>query len=280
MAEASVTPDAELLLPLIRRLLRPLVRLLIQAGVPFPRLADMLRQLYVDVAANDLLPDPKSRTDSRISMMTGVHRKELRRLRSLSPAELEVPAGVALGAEIVGRWLGAAPWTDADGHPLPLPRTAEPGQPSFDGLVEAVTKDVRPRTVLEAWLSQGLVTVRADGWIVLEEDAFLPKPGQAEQLFYFARNLHDHVAAAVANITAAGAAPFVDRSVHYDGLSPEAARRLRAFARSAAQRVLVQINREALRLLDDETVDTGQTERVNVGVYLFAEPDPPKAPDA
>jgi hypothetical protein len=269
-----VAPDAELLIPLIRRLLRPLVRLLILAGVSFPRLAEVLRQLYVDVASHDLLLDPKARTDSRISMLTGVHRKELRRLRTLSPAELEVPAGVALGAEIIGRWLGAAPWTDADGKPRPLPRSAAPGEPSFDGLVETVTKDVRPRTVLEAWLSQGLVTVRSDGWIALEDDAFLPKPGQSEQLFYFARNLHDHIAAAVANITAAGPAPYVDRSVHYDGLSPQASRQLQAFARSAAQRVLVQINREALRLVDQDSAEEGATERVNAGIFIFAEPEP------
>jgi hypothetical protein len=243
--------------------------------VPFPRLAELLRQLYVDVAARDLLPEPKTRTDSRISMLTGVHRKELRRLRNLSPAELEVPTGVALGNEIIGRWLGSVPWTDDEGHPNPLPRTAPSGMPSFDLLVESVTKDVRPRTVLEAWLSQGLVSLRSDGFVVLDEEAFLPKPGQVEQLFYFARNLHDHIAAAVANIITVDTAPYLDRSVHYDGLSPDAARRLQAFARTAAQRLLVQINREALRLVDRDTVAGQATERVNVGVYMLAEPDRP-----
>lgn len=280
MPDRQATPSADVLMRLTWRLLRPLVRLMILAGVPFPRLADLLRQLYVDVAARDLLTEPKARTDSRISLLTGVHRKELRRLRSLSPAELEVPAGVALGNEVVGRWLGGAPWIDDEGHPNPLPRTAPPGLPSFDLLVESVTKDMRPRTILEAWLSQGLVSLRPDGFIVLDEEAFLPKPGQAEQLFYFARNLHDHIAAAVANIIAVDTAPYFDRSVHYDGLSPEAATRLQAFSRTAAQRLLVQINREALRLVDRDTaagrVTPGRaTERVNVGIYMLAEPDRP-----
>jgi hypothetical protein len=53
-------------------------------------------------------------------------------------------------------------------------------------------------------------------------------------VFYFARNLHDRVA--VANIGAAGVVPFLDRSVHYDGLAPAQAAALEAYARAAAVR--------------------------------------------
>lgn len=74
-------PGSTLLLRAVRAMLRPLVRLMIRYGITFPVLADLLRGLYVEVAANDMLADPKARTDSRISLMTGVHRKEIRRLR-------------------------------------------------------------------------------------------------------------------------------------------------------------------------------------------------------
>ena len=73
--------------------------------------------------------------------------------------------------------------------PLPLPRTAEDG-PSFDRLVESVTRDVRPRAVLDDWVSQGIATIGADDRISLSADAFLPQQGREEQLFYFARNVH------------------------------------------------------------------------------------------
>jgi hypothetical protein len=129
--------------------------------------------------------------------------------------------------------------------------------------------------VLEEWLSQGLVTLRPDGTIALNADAFVPRPGQDAQLFYFARNLADHIAAAVANVTATDTAPFVDRSVHYDGLSPDAAARLRKYSRDAAQRLLVQVNREALRLTQHDEAGIA-TERVNLGVYLYSEADAPR----
>ena len=83
MTPAPPTP-ATLLLDATARLLRPLVRLLIRSGVVCPTVMDVLRGLYVDVA-REMLPDPRARTDSRISLLTGVHRKELRRHRTEGP---------------------------------------------------------------------------------------------------------------------------------------------------------------------------------------------------
>src|SRR5271154_5802307 len=79
------------LLKATRRVMRPLVRLMMQSGVTFPVLADTLRQLFVEVAVNEILPDRRSRTDSRVSLLSGVHRKEIKRLRSLPLNDAETP---------------------------------------------------------------------------------------------------------------------------------------------------------------------------------------------
>ena len=274
-------PPPELLLTALARMLRPLVRLQIRSGVTFPVLADLLRGLYVEVARDDLLPDPRSRTDSRISLMTGVHRKELRRQRGPQPAE--EPAVVTLNSQILALWLGAPDYTDADGQSLPLLRNGP--APSFDSLVATVTRDVRPRAVLDDFLAQGIVTLDAEGIVRLKAEAFLPREGSEAQLFYFARNLHDHVAAAAANVAGQGAPPFLDRSVHYDRLGIEAAAALEATAREAAQRLLLEINRQALVIAEQDEAEAVNnpdrpTRRVNLGVYLYAEDETPDAPKA
>src|ERR1700733_1292675 len=81
-----------LLLKAARRLMRPLVRLMMQSGLTFPVLADTLRRLFVEIAVADLLIDAKARTDSRISLLTGVHRKEIRRLREMPVDPVDPPA--------------------------------------------------------------------------------------------------------------------------------------------------------------------------------------------
>ena len=254
------------------RLLRPLVRLLLQSGVTYPVLADTLRALYVEVARTELLRDDKSRTDSRVSLLTGIHRKELRRQRELDPAEPE-PASVSRTSAVLARWLGAAAFADEAGRPAVLPRSGP--APSFEALVASVTRDVRPRAVLDELLGAG--AVRVDGTqVTLNAEAFLPRAGAdggtEAQVFYFARNVADHIAAAGANLLAAGTPPFLDRAVHYDALSAEAAARLEGAARAAAQAMLLDVNRTALAIAERDDASRpadAPTRRVNLGVYLF-----------
>jgi len=188
-----------------------------------------------------------------------------------------VPEVVTLSSQIIARWLGTRAYLDESGHPRPLPRTARSDTIlSFEGLIASVTTDVRPRAVLDDWLSQGIVTLDADDIVHLEAEAFIPRAGGEEQLFYFARNLHDHVAAATANISAAGPARFLDRSLHYDEMTPEAAERLEAFAREAGVRMLLEANRLALELTEGDTakIAAEATRRVNFGVYTYTEDEP------
>jgi hypothetical protein len=154
--------------------------------------------------------------------------------------------------------------------------------PSFEALVSAVTRDIRPRALLDSWLDQAIATLDAQGRVVLQDRAFVPQNDRETQLFYYARNLHDHAAAAGANVLTQGAAPFLERSVHYDGLSAAAAEALQTVARDAAMATLLDVNRQALAIADADdqvTDDAGpRTHRVNLGVYVFSEAEVPDAP--
>jgi hypothetical protein len=263
-------PSSESLAGPVRRLLRPLVRLLIRSGVTFPMFAELVRGLYVEVAAQDLLEEAE-RTDSRISLMTGVHRKEIRRLREQGGMPEAEPERVTLASAIIARWL--KDHAGADGAPLALPRAAPAGA-SFEALVRSVTRDVRPRAVLDDWLGQEIATLDEDDQVRLELAAFVPRPGATEQLFYFGRNLHDHASAAAENLLAAETAPFLERSAHYDGLTAETAAEIERLGRAAAQRMLEEVNRAALDLLDANDAAAARDPaapllRVNVGTYVF-----------
>jgi hypothetical protein len=267
-------PPPDLLQQGLVRLLRPLVRLAIISGVTFPMLADLLRSLYVDVASRDLLPDERARTDSRISLLTGVHRKELRRQRT--PADTPEPPALTLSSQVIARWLGSAELTGPDGTPLPLPRLGP--APSFEALVSSVTRDIRPRALLDSWLDQGIATLDAAGLVRLENAAYIPQADRQTQVFYFARNLHDHAAAAAANVTSAGSPLYLERAVHYDGLSREAAAKLEAIAREAATTALLEVNRRAMAIAEEDDAAHKAAEsavprrhRVNLGAYVFSD---------
>jgi hypothetical protein len=252
----------------VARLLRPLVHLLIQAGITFPALCELLRELYVSVAENEfLLEGGKPQTDSRVSLLTGIHRKEVHRLREAGAPVHNVPQALSWGSQIIARWTGDPIYTHAS-RPKPLPRVSnEPNEPSFESLVTSVTRDVRPRAILDDWVNQNLVHIKADGNIVLQEAAYIPRPGGEQQLYYFGRNLHDHIAASVANILGAKSR-FFERAIHYDGLSDVATDRLMKQVNESAMDILVNMNREALQTADN---DVGGDWRWTLGVYVYRE---------
>lgn len=276
-------PDPGLLQAQVLRLMRPLVRLMIGAGVTFPAFTDLVRKVYVSVAENDFALETKEQTDSRISLLTGVHRKEVRRLRGEGYLGEVISPDLSLTSQIAARWLGSEPFTDAAGKPLPLPRIGAETT-SFEALVVSVTKDVRPRAILDEWLDRGLVKIDAQDRVILLEAGVVPKPGAAEQLYYFGRNLHDHISAASANVAGA-ARPFLERSVHYDGLGEDAARHLETLSRDFAMQALRQANAGAQEALVSRP---GSGWRWNFGVYVYLEEEASaaeatsaaKAPDA
>jgi hypothetical protein len=270
-------PSADRLQSPIARILRPLVRLFIRSGMTFPGLADLLRELYVNVAEHDFALPDKDQTDSRVSLLTGIHRKEVRRLRGAGAPISATPAAVSRASRIIARWLSAPEFTDADGRPRPLARASDQatGEPSFEQLVASVTRDVRPRAVLDEWLDRKLVTIDSEGRIALAEAAFVPQGGTDQQLYYFGRNLHDHAAAAVANVLGEGLR-FLERAVHYDGLSADLAEKLEQRSRDIATSALREANREAHAACED---DAGGRHRWIMGIYVYreAEEAPPEA---
>src|SRR3954468_19206671 len=233
----------------LRHALRPLVKLMLARGMTFAYASELLKSLFVEVADRDFRLDGKVPTDSRVSLVSGVHRKEVSRLRGLlETGEEIVPEVISLGAQVVAQWMGAAPYVDGAGRPRPLARFASEGaELSFEALVAHVNRDIRPRVVLDEWLRLGVVAIGEDGLIRLHAGAFVPSKGFDEMSFYFGHNVHDHAAAATHNLLG-GEPGFLERSVHYDGLSADAVEQLARQAGTLGMETLVAVNKTALAL--------------------------------
>ena len=255
----------------LRQLLRPLVRLLVEQGVPFGEFAELIKGVYVDVALRDFPLADKDPTDSRVTLLTGVHRKDVKRLREQPRSSNDPPRAVALGALLVARWTGAAAFLDDEGRPRPLPRHAVRRGPSFESLVASVNKDIRSRAVLDEWLRLGIVHLDRDDRVCLNAEAFVPARGLEEKLFYLGRNVHDHLAAAVHNV--AGRRPaFLERSVYYPNLTAASVSELAKLAARVGMEALQAVNRRGLELTRGDAGKDGATRRMNFGLYFYEAP--------
>ena len=90
---------------IIARILRPLARLMIARGITLPAAVEMLKEAYVDVASRDFRIGDAPTTDSRVSLLTGVHRKDVKRLREGTRRAGAAPSGsLNVLSEVVTRW--------------------------------------------------------------------------------------------------------------------------------------------------------------------------------
>lgn len=271
---------SERLIRAVRHVLHPLVRLLLAQGLTYPWLADLLKGIFVDVADRDFPLAGKRQTDSRVSLLTGVHRKDVRRLRDEDgDRAARMPPAVSLGSQLVARWVTTPRYLDEEGMPIPLARLAsQGGELSFEALVATVSKDIRARAVLDEWMRLGVALLDADDRVILNSEAFVPARGFDEKVFYFGQNVHDHLSTAVDNVIGIEPAQL-ERSVHYDTLTPQAVAELERLAERLGMQALKSLNRRAAELAARDAEDPAAVERMNFGVYFHREPMPTDGQD-
>jgi hypothetical protein len=258
----------------IKRILRPLVKFMIAQGITYPAASKTLKALFVDVARAEFPLEERRETDSRISMLTGIHRAEVKRLMLDNDAQNgDAPPAVSLGAQLAARWISDSDYVDKQGNPLPLARHAgDGGELSFEALVASIRTDIRSRPLLDEWLRLGVVELDEQDRVHLKAKAFVPARGFKEKAFYFSQNLHDHAAVSVTNMLDQ-AGPLLERSVYYNKLTPASVETLAKLSSELGMRAIQEVNRLALQLdrLDSNRPDADQ--RINFGIFFYTGPN-------
>ena len=104
------------------RLLKPLIRILLRNGIPYGVFEELARWTYVDVAFQESSLPGRKLTDSRISIVTGLSRKEVSRLKSIAaPEDNEAGPRFSRVARIIGGWLRDPRFLGMYGQPANLP---------------------------------------------------------------------------------------------------------------------------------------------------------------
>jgi len=255
----------------VRKIMRPLVKFLIANQITYPHLINLLKSTYVDVAEKNFIVEGKKQTDSRINLLTGVHRKDVKRLRSEQENPTERPANISIGAQLIARWVGDKSLLNEDGSPktLPLQDDDEFSMNSFEGLVANIAKgDIRPRVVLDELMRLDMVELDPDHNVILKTKAFTPNRGQEEKLYFFGKNIQDHLCAGVHNLSGEQP-PFFDRSVYYDELSESSIQELNVLADNLGMDALIKMNEKALALQTSDKGGLNARYRMNFGIFNY-----------
>jgi hypothetical protein len=265
--------------------LRPLVKRLLANGVPFGRLEARLRELFIEVALADLALPGRRQTDSRVSLLTGINRKEVRRIRSAEhPGSGPRSFSMNLTTNLISRWVTDPQTTGRSGRPRPLPYQATRG-PSFTKLARMVTQDLAPRVLLDELVRTGAAELRDGDVVVLKSAAYVPKREAAERLQILGEDPPELIETILRNLFAEGPELLLQRKVYYDNLGSDAAQRIRQEMRREGERFLRRVNRLLARHDRDRNPRAagGARHYAGIGVYFFESPErqatsPPPAP--
>lgn len=256
----------------LRKIMQPVVRLLLRNNVTLQAFIDFMKECYVTVAEETLVQEKQKPTDSHISIMTGVHRKDVKSIREKNADTAEsMPKSFGVIAELIARWGGNSLYSDEQGPKSLCYSSKTEGAASFVTLAESVSKDIRPRALLEELTRLGYAEFDAvEDMVTLKTESFVPRENWSEKLHYFGRNTGDHISAAAVNIMSQSP-PFLDRAVYHDGLTKDSVAKLRKIAVDNAMKALKAVNRKAFELSENDKNSQEEKYRINLGTYFFSD---------
>ncbi len=252
----------------VETLFRPLARLLVARRLAFGAISELMKVALVRAAIDDLVAQGARPTDSRISIATGVHRKDIKRLKEDSEPQ-QTPKELSITSQVVAKWLGTKGLIDPKGNPIPILRKKQTNEEiDFEDLVRSISKDIRPRAILDELLDRGVVSVINDETLVLHPSRLTSNQDDDALSEYFGMNIHDHLAVTVNNLLDPEK-PQLERCVHYQGLSKSAVEDLVKFAEAQAMAALIAFNMKCQETISDKNNHGGY--RINFGTYLYHE---------
>jgi hypothetical protein len=250
----------------ILRPLLPVAKLSLAAGLKLPDLIEAMKAALVQAASEGA--KDKKLSDSQLSVLTGVHRKDLRRFKE--DDGLAKTYRASLSSQVFGRWRSDPKYLTKGGAPRVLNRAIpDEENRSFETLVASVSTDVHPRSVLDDLLRLGMVEASSGDKLKLIAKAFVPKNDAHELWEISSQNASDHLMAIAHNLL--GEAPqFLEQAVFSDELSATSAAEFNQLTGQSWKLVFDFMLPELRRLIaQDKANKTEPTERVSLGMYSY-----------
>ncbi len=157
-----------------RQLLGAIIRLAIRNGLNYLEFSAICKSLYVDIATKEFGIKGRETNISRVSLMTGLDRKEIKSIRELKEKDVD-NSGKRPDklASVLSHWFDGRDYIDEQGRPIELPFTGE--GISFDQLVHSAGGgSLAPITVLREFKRSKVVEETESGLLRVLKRDYIP----------------------------------------------------------------------------------------------------------
>lgn len=259
-------------------ILRPLIKVALRLGLAHGRFSDLAKGAYVEVARDHFSDSGGRISASRISILTGLTRREVSRLLKRKPPVLQESPRTRFNraARVLGAWRNDPTYLDRRGVAASLPFDSDEG-PSFIGLVRDHGADVTPRAVLDELIRVGSIRALKDGRYRPVERSYVPHDDLDAKLAILGADVADLVSAVDHNLDPESAAPFFQRKVSYDNLPAAYIPKLQEMVNKEALRLLERLDRDMLKHdrdvspSDSRGLKLRDRHRAMIGIYFYQE---------
>ncbi len=249
-------------------LLKPLVKILLRNGIAYGSFAELAKKTYVDVAFDEFAPEGKKQTVSRVSALTGLTRKETKRLHEMAHGDSDASQQRYNRAiRVISGWLNDAEFRDKGGDPIALPVDGDTA--SFAALVKKYSGDMTTQSML-AVLSAACTVVRDGDKVRLVRHAYVPGKDPADKLHILGADSAELIATIDHNLVSTPEALRFQRKVSNHRLRRDAVPEFQALSADRAQALLEEFDTWlAKHEVPAGEQDDDQGRYVSLGIYYY-----------
>jgi Family of unknown function (DUF6502) len=260
-----------LLAAAVTRLLRPLVKLLLRNGVAYGTFAELARKVYVDVAFDDYNGSRKRPSVSSVAALTGLTRKETKRLREIdSPKTVVEDQRYNRSVRVISGWINDPQYQEQDGMPADLP--IEGGANSFSSLVKKYSGDIPSSAMLSVLEAANCVNV-VNGSAQLLQHAYIPEGEPDEKINILGNDVAELIATIDHNLISSPENLRFQRKVSNVRIDPAAVAKFQQLSARKAQRLLEELDAWLSKHEVDENLPSHTLPHyVALGIYFTEHP--------
>jgi hypothetical protein len=257
-----------------RHFMVPIARFLLGVGVGYREFAEISKLAFVQVASDEYGIRGRKTNMSRVSVMTGLNRKEIRKIRGrLQDEDWSLDPELSKPSSVLTKWFTDPHYVGPRGSPKWLPYEEESSKRSFVQLVKEVSGDLPPGAMLKELVRAGCVReVRPGVWKAIKRQ-YSPAGIDLFQVQRFGECLHDLAETITKNYTtnAFGGERLFEFRAWADGVQERATPELRKIVSSQGEAYLESVDDwlGAHLISSEHSGDSASGIRCGVGVYYF-----------
>jgi len=253
----------------IRRLLTPLVKIILRHGISYQTFIEEAKQVFIEVAEQEFSLQGRKQSAARVAIVTGISRKEISRIQNTSVQETkDTRDSFNRAARVISAWVSDPEFQVTPGQPMELP--IDGSSPTFGDLVRKSSGDMLVRAMLDELVRVGAVEV-IDKHARLVNRSYVPSHSETEKLRILGTDVANLIETINHNLDENQQEPFFQRKVYYNNLPKESLSEIRTLSRKHGQE-LIELMDKLIQTHDRDVnpgVEGEGSYPAGIGLYYF-----------